>query len=177
MHVVCTWYARGTHAVSTGCAHGARPRGALAHGMHTGVHTSTWMCVSMPMLRVGVASVNVQWISSGDRKRGIPFSNEFTSSAVRARACVAACERLACVCVWRRLVVLERTMWSPSGTCRTTGPLVRRSGAAARVPPSRDVSTAPWLLATAAESQSSARMGLRKVQERKVSSGHRATVS
>eukprot|EP00964_Phaeocystis_antarctica_P112714 scaffold76839_cov57-Phaeocystis_antarctica.AAC.3 len=54
MHVVCTWYARGTHAVSTGCAHGARPRGALAHGMHTGVHTSTWMCVSMPMLRVGV---------------------------------------------------------------------------------------------------------------------------
>lgn len=47
--------------------------------------------------RGGISKVH--WRSSGGRKRGIPFSNELTSSAVRARACVAACERLAGV--WR----------------------------------------------------------------------------
>ena len=67
------------------------------------------MCVSMPMLRVGVASVKVQWISSGDRKRGIPFSNEFTSSAVRARACVAASG----VCVVRARLMAKTPMPLP----------------------------------------------------------------
>ena len=93
----------------------------------------------------------VHWSSSGGRKRGIPFSNEFTSSAVRARVLGRVREAGWCRAgSWW----LELTMWSPCGTCRTTGPLIRRRGVAARVPPARDVSTAPWLLATAAASQS-----------------------
>ena len=59
--------------------------------------------------RVGVASVKVQWISSGDRKRGIPFSNELTSSAVRARACVAALG----VCVVRARLMAKTPMPLP----------------------------------------------------------------
>ena len=54
-----------------------------------------WACTARG--RGGISRVH--WRSSGGRKRGIPFSNELTSSAVRARACVAACERLAGV--WR----------------------------------------------------------------------------
>lgn len=72
----------GRHAVSRALA------GAV--GVHAGVCGVA--CVRA-CGRAGVASVKVPWISSGDRKRGIPFSNELTSSAVFSRACVAACER------------------------------------------------------------------------------------
>ena len=137
-----------------------RGRGGGARGVRE------WACTARG--RGGISKVH--WRSSGGRKRGIPFSNELTSSAVRARACVNGCERLAGVA---RVQWLGLTMWSPFGTCRTTGPLIRRGGVAARVPPARDVSTAPWLLATAAASQSArraiwkgVRSFVRRVQEK-----------
>ena len=66
-----------------------RGRGGGARGARE------WACTARG--RGGISKVH--WRSSGGRKRGIPFSNELTSSAVRARACVSACERLAGV--WR----------------------------------------------------------------------------